>query len=75
MGLERRPFGILEIVFDVGGRVIGYVLAVELSLSEVSFYRPKHNIRPRSILSQQHADGQHQLSGDVVNSPDWRSSQ
>jgi len=46
MGLESRSFVMLEVVVDVGGRVVGHVIAVELALPEVSFYRFKHNIVP-----------------------------
>jgi cbb3-type cytochrome oxidase subunit 1 len=46
MSLKCRPFVDLEVVFDVGGRVIGHVIAVELALPEVSLYRFKHNNFP-----------------------------
>ena len=50
MGLEYRPFFVFEVVLNVGGRVIGYVFAVELALPEESFYRSNHNTCPGPIL-------------------------
>ena len=75
VGLKRRPFVWFEVVIDVGGRVISHVITVEFSLPEVSFYRIKQFIRPRSILSWQPGVGQHPLPGDVLDLLEWSSSQ
>jgi hypothetical protein len=75
VGLECRPLVWFEIVLDVGGRVINHVFAVEFALPEESFYRLKQFIHLRSVLSWQTGDGQHPLPGDVLDFPEWSSSQ